>query len=141
MKAIILSFVLLVSTGAFSQHNLEKNIGAFSQVKVFDLIKISLIKSDENKVVISGEDVDDVEIINKNGILKIRMKLERIFDGTATFVAVHYTTLDVIDGNEGAIIVGNELISQESIELRAQEGANLIIGLDVISIPNLNSFL
>lgn len=59
------------------------------------------------------------------------MKFECTFDGTKTFVAVHYTTLEVIDGNEGAKIVGNELIEQDKIELRAQEGAILKIGLDV----------
>lgn len=59
------------------------------------------------------------------------MKFERTFDGTKTFVAAHYTTLEVIDGNEGAKIVGNELIEQDKIELRVQEGAILKIGLDV----------
>ena len=59
------------------------------------------------------------------------MNLERTFDGTKTFVAVHYKTLEVIDGNEGAKIFGNELIVQDKIELRAQEGAILKIGLDV----------
>jgi len=103
----------------------------FTTVKVYDLIHISLVKSDQNKVVISGQDADDVEIISKNNILKVRMKFERTFDGTKTFVAVHYTTLEVIDGNEGAKIVGNELIEQDKIELRAQEGAILKIGLDV----------
>mgnify|MGYP003742882965 FL=1 len=103
----------------------------FTTVKVYDLIHISLVKSDQNKVVISGQDADDVEIISKNNILKVRMKFERTFDGTKTFVAVHYTTLEVIDGNEGAKIVGNELIEQDKIELRAQEGAILKIGVDV----------
>ena len=97
----------------------------FTTVKVYDLIHISLVKSDQNKVVISGQDADDVEIISKNNILKVRIKFERTFDGTKTFVAVHYTTLEVIDGNEGAKIVGNELIEQDKIELRVQEGAIL----------------
>lgn len=37
----------------------------FTTVKVYDLIYISLVKSDQNKVVISGQDADDVEIISK----------------------------------------------------------------------------
>lgn len=59
------------------------------------------------------------------------MKLERTFDGTKTFVSVHYKKIEVIDGNEGAKIFGNELIVQDKIELRAQEGAIIKIGLDV----------
>ncbi|WP_290701434.1 head GIN domain-containing protein [Lacinutrix sp.] len=131
MKHLLSTLFLFVTISTFSQNPKELNVQDFTTVKVFDLIHISLVKSDENKVVISGEDVDDVEIVSKNDILKVRMKLERGFDGTKTFVAVHYKNLEVIDGNEGAKIVGNELIEQDKIELRAQEGAVLKIGLDV----------
>ena len=82
-------------------------------------------------MVITGEDVEDVEIVNKDGKLKIRMKFNKIFNGTKTFVAVHYTKLNTIDGNEGAFISSNEIIEQDYIELKAQEGSRLKIGLDV----------
>jgi len=131
MKLVTFVISLFISISLFSQNPKEITIQDFTTVKVYDLIHISLVKSDQNKVVISGQDADDVEIISKNNILKVRMKFERTFDGTKTFVAVHYTTLEVIDGNEGAKIVGNELIEQDKIELRAQEGAILKIGLDV----------
>ena len=131
MKLVTFVISLFISISLFSQNPKEMTVQDFTTVKVYDLIHISLVKSDQNKVVISGQDADDVEIISKNNILKVRMKFERTFDGTKTFVAVHYTTLEVIDGNEGAKIVGNELIEQDKIELRAQEGAILKIGLDV----------
>ncbi|WP_034060450.1 head GIN domain-containing protein [Lacinutrix jangbogonensis] len=131
MKLVTSVVLLFISIAVFSQNPKELNVGDFTTVKVFDLIHISLVKSEESKVIISGQDADDVEIINKNGILKVRMKLERSFDGTKTFVAVHYKKIEVIDGNEGAKIVGNELIEQDKIELRAQEGAILKIGLKV----------
>jgi len=131
MKKIASILLLFISLTVFSQNQKEKNVGDFSTVKVFDLIKINLIKSDENKVIISGDNVDDVEVINKNDVLKIRMKFDKAFNGRTTFVAVHYTTLKVIDGNEGARIDSNELIEQDEIELRAQEGAILKIGLNV----------
>lgn len=131
MKIFASVILLFISITVFSQNPKEINVDDFSTVKVFDLIHISLVKSQENKVIVSGQDADDVDIISKNGILKVRMKLERAFDGTKTFVAVHYKKLEVIDGNEGSKIVGNELIEQDIIELRAQEGAILKIGLDV----------
>lgn len=131
MKLVTFVISLFISISLFSQNLKEITVQDFTTVKVYDLIHISLVKSDQNKVVISGQDADDVEIISKNNILKVRMKFERTFDGTKTFVAVHYTTLEVIDGNEGAKIVGNELIEQDKIELRAQEGAIFKIGLDV----------
>ena len=131
MKSVATVFMLLISLSLFAQNPLDKKVGNFDEVKVYDLIEVNLIKSKENKVVITGDDVDDVDIINKDGKLKIRMKLNKIFNGSKTFVAVHYTNLKTIDGNEGAYISSNELIEQNDIELKAEEGARLKIDLDV----------
>lgn len=130
MKNIILTLaVLFITVSIFAQNPLEKKVGNFNEVKVFDLIKISLVKSNENKVIITGDDIGGVEVINKDGKLKVRMKIDRSFNGRMTFVAVHYKNLDIIDANEGSIIIGNELIEQDNIELRAQEGATIQVGL------------
>jgi len=93
-----------------------------------------LIKSDENRVVITGDDVEDVEVFNKDGKLKIRMAFDKTFNGQRTFVAVHYTDLDIIDGNEGARITSNELIEQNQITLKTQEGAKINVGLNVKNV-------
>ncbi len=131
MRTILAITLLVVTSVLTAQNPKEKGVGDFTEVKVFDLIEVNLIKSDDNKVEITGDDIEDVEVINKDGKLKIRMKLDKSFNGERTFVAVYYTKLNVIDGNEGAFISSNELITQDHIELRAQEGARLKIGLDV----------
>lgn len=131
MKSILSILFLAITLTLSAQNPLEKNVGDFNEVKVYDLIEVNLVKSDENKVVITGDDVEFVEVVNKDNKLKIRMKIDKTFNGTKTFVAVHYTNLKTIDGNEGASITSNELIEQDYIELRAQEGAKLKIGLDV----------
>lgn len=131
MKSFITLTVLLITSFLTAQNPKEKLVGDFNEVKVYDLIVVNLVKSNEAKVVITGDDVEDVVIINKDGKLKIRMNTDKIFNGDRTFVSVQYTKLDVIDGNEGAYITSNELIEQNQIELRAQEGAHLKIGLDV----------
>jgi hypothetical protein len=84
-----------------------------------------MIKSDENKVVIAGDNKEDVQIINKNGKLKIRMNLEESYDGNDIVVKLYYTSVDVIDANEGANVVVNELIEQFEVDLKAQEGAEI----------------
>jgi hypothetical protein len=131
MKTFITATFLLITTLLTAQNPKEIGVGEFNEVKVYDLIVVNLIKSNEAKVVITGDDIEDVELINKDGKLKIRMKFDKTFNGTNTFVAVYYTSIDIIDGNEGAFISSNELIEQNQIELRAQEGAQLKIGLDV----------
>ncbi|HKL90767.1 MAG TPA: head GIN domain-containing protein, partial [Allomuricauda sp.] len=73
----------------------------------------------------------DIKWTNKNGTLKLRMQLDKKFQGEDTMIEVYYTNLDVIDGNEGAQITCNEMVKKSSIELRAQEGAAIRIGMDV----------
>jgi hypothetical protein len=131
MKHIFTLVCCLVTFSSFAQKPLEKKVGDFNEVKVFDLIEINLIKSDENKVVITGADVEDVEIVNKKGKLKIRMKFDRSFDGNQTFVEVYYTNISTIDANEGAEIVANETMEIPFLKLRAQEGGKITVGLDV----------
>lgn len=131
MKTFLTIALLVVTSILTAQNPKEQGVGDFNEVKVYDLIVVNLIKGDSPKVVITGDDIEDVVVINKAGKLKIRMKTDKSFNGERTFVSVYYTKLDVIDGNEGAYITSNELIEQSQIELRAQEGAHLKIGLDV----------
>ncbi len=125
MKKILFILTLIVSFTASAQETVEKTIGEFSTVKVYDLINLKMIKSDENKVVISGKNRKDVEVVNKNGKLKIRMNLEESYDGNDTVVILHYTSVDVIDANEGAKVSINEPVEQYEIDLKVQEGAEI----------------
>ena len=120
---LLLAFTLGLSINA--QDTIEKNIGEFSTVKVYDLINLKMLRSDVNKVIISGENKDDVQIINKNGKLKIRMKLEESYDGNDIVVNLYYTSVDVIDANEGANVEVTEPIEQFEIDLKAREGSEI----------------
>ncbi len=131
MKLISLFLISFISLTVFSQRTISKDLGDFHELKVFDLIEINLIQSDENKVIIKGENTAAVKIINQNGKLKIRMQMEERFDGNQTFIEVYFKNIDVIDANEGSYIVANELIEQNRIELRSQEGGKIKVGLKV----------
>lgn len=131
MKYVTSVLVLLISFSILAQNPIEKTVGEFSELKVYDLIEVELIKSDEDKVVISGKNKNDVIVNNKNGTLKIKMKLEEVFDGSNTKVKLYYTKIDVIDGNEGAKIYSNDEIEQFEIDLNAQEGAEIKVKVNV----------
>ena len=131
MKSYTTLIALLIVATSFAQNPITKNVGDFTEVKVYDRIVVNLVKSDVNKVVISGEDASQVQVINKDEKLKIRMDFGLIFDGNRTFVHVYYNKLEIIDGNEGAVITSNELIEQERIEIKMQEGARIRVGLQV----------
>jgi len=128
MKQIIFSLVVVFSLISFSQ-NIEKNLGEFSQLKTFDGLSVELVKSDKNKVVISGVHKEDVEIVNKKGLLKIRFNMPKASTLYETKIVLFYKELNLIDANEGSFIFSNETIVGIDFEVKAQEGA--IIRLEV----------
>ncbi|RIV42868.1 head GIN domain-containing protein [Flagellimonas pelagia] len=131
MKKIYTLSLLLLPLLPFAQRTIDTEVGEFNEIKVFDLIEVNLIQSDENRIMIKGWNVDDITWTNKKGVLKLRMQLDKKFQGEDTMIEVYYTNLDVIDGNEGAQITCNEMVQKSKIELRAQEGAKIHIGMDV----------
>ena len=129
MKHLYL-IVFFVCAQVFSQDSVTKTLGEFSELKVYDLINIELIRSEENKITISGDNKNDVSVIQKNNKLKIRMKLDKMFNGKNTNVKLYYTSVDEIDANEGANVRVNGKIKQYEIILRAQEGAKITATVD-----------
>ncbi len=131
MKRIFLIVLILIQTVVFAQNPIEKSIGDFTELKVYDLIEVELVNAKENKVVITGNNSEDVLINNKNGTLKIKMNIEKIFDGNKTKVVLYYKALDVIDVNEGSKAYSKETIKQYDIDLRAQEGGSIDVPVNV----------
>lgn len=128
MKNIVFA-LLCISSLLSAQSKIEKTIGEFHELKVYDLIEVELVKSNENKIVLSGKNTEDVVVVNKNGKLKIRMNLEESFDGNKTHATLYYTNIDVIDANEGANIYSDEPIKQFDLTLKAQEGGVIKVNL------------
>lgn len=131
MKRVLILMSLFLSVNAIAQENIEMNIGDFNEIKVYDLINVELVKSDENKAIISGDNKSDVELINKNGSLRIKMRLGQNFEGNKTVVTLYYKNIAVIDANEGSYVSSEAAFQQYAMELRAQEGALIKLQLDV----------
>ncbi len=131
MKNVIKLIAVLCVTIMTGQNTVEKTVGEFQELKVYDLIEVQLVKSKENKVEISGKNTEDVIVVNKNGKLKIKMNIEESFDGNDTSVILYYTSIDIIDANEGAYIYSKDKIKQYEIELKAQEGGRIQVDLKV----------
>lgn len=110
------------------ENSITQQLNEFSSIKAFDGLSINLIQAETNKAVITGENTNKVAIINKDGELKIRMELGKIFSGYRTFIDLYYTgELMVIDANEDARVVCDTPIKQSVLELKTQEGAEVII--------------
>jgi len=127
-----LSLLFFLFAGLMSaQEYIEKNLGDFKELKVFDLLNVEMIASSENKVIVKGQEPRDVQFINKNGTLKIRMNTENVFNGEQTFISLFYKSVEVIDANEGAKVLIKSPIDQYEIDLKAQEGAEIEAQIEV----------
>jgi hypothetical protein len=129
MKKVLVILVLLLSNGLSSQTSITKIIGDFKIIKIYNGINIELIRSDEQKIEITGEKAERVKVKNNNGTLKISLKFPDLSAAGKVDIKLFYNKdINVIDGNEGATITGKE-IDQLQLEVKAQERAfiNLVI--------------
>ncbi|PRP67755.1 head GIN domain-containing protein [Nonlabens agnitus] len=131
MKNILAILALTISFAVTAQSEREINIDNFHTIKAFDLINVQLIKSDVNKLEIKGKDSENVTYVFKDGLLKLRMDTDKIFDGNNTYVTVYYTNIKTIDANEGAEIYVKDISGQDAVEIRTQEGARVVAGIDL----------
>ena len=127
MKKIIYS-LLVFSSLAYGQ--VEKNVGDFTKVTSFDQIDVLLIKSNENKVVLDGKDVHEVELVTSNGELKIRMSLSKILSGDDISATVYYKNIDAVEANEGSSIASEEIITTTAFDIKAKEGSEIELNLN-----------
>ena len=128
MKKLLCS-LLLISSLTYSQN--EKKVGDFHKVTTFDQITVELIASDENKVVLSGINSNEVEVVNRNGELKLRMPLTKLLKGNQVKAKVYYTDLDAVEANEGAQISSEAVFKGTTFDIIAKEGANIDLRLEV----------
>ena len=112
----------------------ERKIGDFQKLSVYDGINVELIKSDTNRVEITGKNTAYIVVKNKNGDLKIRLSVERRFSGNRTKVSVFYKTLYSIISHEGANIFSKDTINQADLNLKANSGSrqNMIVKLNTL---------
>ena len=121
--------LLAISSMAFGQ--IEKKPGDFNKVTAFDRIDVMLIPGNENIVQLDGKNADDVELVNKNGELKIRMPLTKLLDGENISVTVYYKSLTAVEANEGSRIACGDKIKATSFDIIAKEGSEVKLILDV----------
>lgn len=123
---------LLVLAGSIFIFGQEaRNVGDFSSIKVYDRIPVELIKSNKAKVEIYEGNNDDVEVINKNGELKVRMTVLKKMQGTDTRVKVYYTDLRDIQASQGSIITSQDPIDGSILKLTSNEGSKILVEVDV----------
>lgn len=130
MKKIILMLFVLATQLNYGQTTIK--LADFDELKVFDQLNVTLVPSDENKIEINGTNQNNVETVNKNGLLKIRIYLTKILEDNKDLkVTLYFKKLESIDANEGSNVSCYEIFKQISMDLSTQEGARIEAELDV----------
>lgn len=131
IRSFFLVLVLLTSLASFGQER-TINLGDFTILKVFNGLSLELVRSDEQKIIISGEKKENVTVKNTNGKLKVFLNFPEVYDDERVKIILFYKEdIDILDANEGAAIFSDEVFKQQNVTIRSQEGAYIHIVLDV----------
>lgn len=126
MKNIFFTAIALFGIQAgFAQ--VQKNVGDFKALKVYDKIPVELIASSKNSVEITGELENDVEVINKNGELKIKLSTLNLMQGNKVAVKVYYKSLYEIQASQGSMISANNEVKSSMLQITSNEGSSIKI--------------
>lgn len=144
MKRILLICVLLLQFSIIAQTTITKNLGDFSIIKVYNGIEVELIKSDEQKLEITGKKSEKVTVKNVNGTLKLSLPFSlkpenNAAQGEVIIKLFYNNNIAVVDANEGATITGKE-IDQDKLEVRSQERAfiNLVVKVKHLEVKAIS---
>ncbi|NDI98525.1 DUF2807 domain-containing protein [Flavobacterium sp. LaA7.5] len=130
MKKVIVILFLIISQVIDAQ--VTKNLGDFKSVKVFDQINVTLVASDENKIVIKGDRAEEVTLVTKNDVLKIKMGFTKLLAGEDIEATLYYKgTIEAIEANEGSFVSSADTFKTIAFDINAKEGATVKVILDV----------
>lgn len=123
-------FYTLVLVSSFSFGQIERELGDFSKITSFDRINVLLVLSDENKIIIEGDNASEVELINKNGELKVRMPISEMFNGKQITATIFLKEITEVEANEGSIISCADNLKSLSFSIIAKENSEVKLFID-----------
>ena len=133
MKRFLLTLLIIPSL-LVSQEEINRKLGEFTKLSIYDGINVELIKSDENKVEASGENTRFVVVKNKNGNLKIRLNVQKRFSGDRTMVKLYYKNIYSFIAHEGSNIFSKDTIKQADLKIKGHTGSRIDIPVELNSI-------
>ena len=133
MKRFILTLLIIPSL-LISQEEVNRNLGEFTKLSIYDGINVELIKSDENKVEASGENTRFIVVKNKNGSLKIRLNVQKRFSGNRTMVKLYYKNIYSFIAHEGSNIFSKDTIKLADLKIKGHTGSRIDVPVKLNSI-------
>ena len=126
MKKIIGSLMIVACQLAFAQST--RNVGDFSSQKVYNKINVTLVASNQSSVEIENND-PDIETVNKNGELKIKLSPAKILSGDQVSVKVFYEKLNDIQASQGSSVLSSDELDANMLSLTSNEGSKINLNI------------
>lgn len=121
----ILLMMLLLSSVAVTAQKISVDLNNFTQAEISNGLKVNFIKAEENKAVVTGANRDKVKLKVDDGILKINMSINHIWNEDNTLVDVYYKQLNRVEARQGSKVDIKEMIKQPVVSFRVQEGSEI----------------
>lgn len=143
MRILTITLALLLQFVLFAEDGETRKVGNFSKIVAKSKFEVTLIQSEETKVVIHKleESVDASLLITEvnNGTLEIYIK-KKNFKDKAFHVTVYYKSLDEIEvRNDAAVITEpNQVIESDSISLVCKVGGKIKVA---VKTPKLSAMI
>jgi|TARA_B110000914_G_scaffold132444_1_gene115765 hypothetical protein len=129
MKRIVLLLALQIS---FSQSEHKRVLEGFNELKVYNGIMVILKKSNRNFVEIFGENQESVRVVNRSGIIKLKMKLSKKFKRENTTVNIeHKSPVFLIESQQGSEIIIRDTINQTTVYFKTSSGGQISAVINV----------
>lgn len=134
MKNIALATIALITFNLQAQ--VEKNVGDFSEIRTTNRIKVELIPSTENKVILNSEDEGNVSLVNKNGRLAVKNNIKELVSDSdfKVSVKVYFKNLNTIEAESGSYIFSTKEIESSKLKLNSSSGSQLDIKINVKNV-------
>lgn len=124
MKKYVLLLLTFISLSSFAQSGKEVKVSPFLGINIYSGIHVKLIPSDENKMIITGENIETVVFTLKKDVLKIRHSIDQLLNPSNTYIELYFTeALDAIHTYQGSTVESTAEIKTTSIQVKVQEGS------------------
>jgi hypothetical protein len=121
--------VVLFFIAQLGSAQIKQNVGTFHSVDVTDKIQVELIHGSSNEVVTEGTNSENIQVINTNGALRIKMNTLNVLQGNNISVKVYFQSLKSLSAKKGAKIINrqNEKIVSDQLSVAATEGGLIVV--------------
>ncbi len=121
---------LSLATSVYAQE-ITVELDNFTEAEITKGLKVNFTQADENKAIITGSSRDKVNLKVKNGVLKVSVDLDHLWNEDNTIVNISYKQLLKVEAKQNSVIDLCGRISQPMLNIRVQEGADVKANVDV----------